>query len=128
MAIGGIRVLVADGNREWRAIISRTLTPECQVVGQVDRGDDLLAAANLLQPDVITLEVSMPGCSGLRDLPAIRAAMRDVIIIVISVTLTPIYIEEALSRGADSYIAKSHVLAELMPAIIAGRRQAEQLG
>jgi DNA-binding NarL/FixJ family response regulator len=114
-------VLVADDNAQWRGIIATVLQPEFEVIGYVERGDELAAAALRLQPEVVTLDVSMPGQSGLNALPAIRRILPDAIVIVVTTTASAIYREEAIRRGADGYVLKSLVLRDLVPAIQRGR-------
>lgn len=110
-------VLIADDNREWRTVIERLLEPHYEVLGLVARGDEVVARAVSLQPEVITLDVSMPGKSGLNLLPELRIAVPDAAIVVVTTTLTTIYIEEAYRRGAHGYVFKRNVRSDLVPAI-----------
>ena len=57
--------------RTCRAIITRLLMPDFEVIGYVERGDELAANAMRLHPDIVTLDVAMPGQSGLNALPAL---------------------------------------------------------
>ncbi|MBV9038442.1 MAG: response regulator [Acidobacteriaceae bacterium] len=57
--------LIADDHPEWRAIITRILSPIYEVIGFAERGDQILELAIKLRPHVITLDVSMPVLSGL---------------------------------------------------------------
>ena len=66
-----LTVLVADDSTECRAIITRLLMPDFEVIGYVERGDELAANAMRLHPDIVTLDVAMPGQSGLNALPAL---------------------------------------------------------
>ena len=115
------RAVIADDNAHWRQAIYRVLSACHDVIGYAERGDELIAAASRLRPDIVTLDVSMPGGSGLSVLPALRAALPDAVIVVVSLKSSSIYLEEAFQRGADAYIQKNRVLSDLMPAIAAGR-------
>ena len=117
------RVLVADDHAVWRREIARVLQPECEVAGYAERGDAVLETAAGLQPDVVTLDVSLPGESGLNVLPALRAELPDAVIVIVSATATRLYREEAFRRGADAYIEKGRIVTDLLPAVVAGRRE-----
>jgi two-component system response regulator DesR len=124
-----MRFLVADDNADWRTIIAGALESEHDLVAFVERGDQILEAAQGFRPDLITLDVVMPGKSGLNVLPRLRAMLPEAIIIVISTTATPIYKEEAFARGADDYIEKRSVLSNLAGAVASAReRNSERTG
>jgi len=114
---------VADDHEDWRYIVTRTLQAEYDVIGYAERGDEVIATACALRPDVITLDVSMPGQSGMDVLPGLRAALPETIIVVLSSTVTRLYSEEAFERGADAYIAKDRVLSDLPLAIATARNR-----
>lgn len=101
-----LRFLVAEDDEEWQNIIVHILEVDYDLAGVVERGDQILDAARKFLPDVITLDVSMPGKSGVMALRGLRAIVPNAIIVVISSTATPIYIEEAFARGADGYLEK----------------------
>ena len=69
-----LRVLVVDDNQAMLARAASVLTATCIVVGQVQDGVAALVAAAVLVPDVIVLDISMPGMSGLEVAAALRAA------------------------------------------------------
>jgi DNA-binding NarL/FixJ family response regulator len=114
--------LIADDHPEWRTIIARILDSAYEVIGFAERGDQLLELATGLRPQVITLDVSMPGLSGLNALPRLRAALPTAVIVVLTANSSPLYREEAYHRGADAYVLKGSALEELLPAIQAGRK------
>jgi DNA-binding NarL/FixJ family response regulator len=100
--------------------------PDFEVIGYVERGDELVANAILLHPDIVTLDVGMPGQSGLNALPALRTALPTAIVVIISTISTPIYKDEAFRRGANAYVAKARVLSDLLPAIADSRSEAHE--
>lgn len=110
-------VLIADDSSAWRAIIARILEPECKIICFATRGDEVIRQATALQPDVITLDVSMPGISGLQLLPGLRSALPNAVIVIVTITSDQLYMDEARIRGADGYVLKRNALAELIPAI-----------
>ena len=113
-----MRLLVADDNAQWRDVIAHLTEADHELIGIVERGDQILEAAERLQPELITLDVRMPGGSGLNALPGLRKLLPKAIIIIVSATSPPFYKEEAFARGADGYINKSKVLSELLPMIL----------
>lgn len=120
------RLLVADDDPEWRKIIASLLECHCDLVGIVERGDQVLEAAQRVFPDVITLDISMPGESGLHALPRLRATFPSAIIIIVSNTATEVYMEEAFVRGADGYVEKGRVRSHLVNAIASAQDQRHQ--
>ena len=90
---------------------------EYEVAGWVASGDEVVAEAERLRPDVVLLDVSLPGKSGLAVLPALRAALADATIIVLTTHVEPIYVRQALERGADAYVLKGKAMTELLPVI-----------
>lgn len=117
-----LTALIADDHPEWRAIIARILEPAYEVIGFAERGDQVLELATGLHPQVITLDVSMPGLSGLNALPPLRAALPDTVIVMVATNSSKLYREEAYARGADAYVLKGDAFEQLLPAIGAGRR------
>lgn len=116
-----LRLLVVDDNAEWRGVIAEILETEHDLVGEVERGDDIMTAAQELRPGLITLDVSLPGVSGLTALPSLRAICPQAIIVMVSVTSTALYEREALARGADGYVDKGRVRSELLETIVSIR-------
>src|SRR5437868_3855368 len=101
-----IRLLVADDNAQWRGIIAGILETDYDLVGFAVRGDEVLEAAQRLRPDAITLDVAMPGESGLKVLPRLRALFPNAIIVIVTTCATLLFKEAALARGADGYVEK----------------------
>jgi len=125
--LGRLRVLIADDNAGWRGIITRLLEGECDVVGYAERGDEIVPMAMRLRPDLVTLDVSMPGQSGFKAIPSLRAALPATLLIVISTTDGRLYRDEASHLGADDYVAKRRVASDLIPAIRKRRSSTQHL-
>ena len=118
-----LRFLVAEDNLEWQKIITQILEIDCDLAGVVDRGDQIVDVAQKCLPDLITLDIAMPGQSGLQALPRLRLLLPHAIIVVISNTVTPVYLEEAFARGADGYLEKGVRLLLSLPQTITSARQ-----
>ncbi|HZQ96140.1 MAG TPA: chemotaxis response regulator protein-glutamate methylesterase [Candidatus Sulfotelmatobacter sp.] len=104
-----VRVLVVDDSAFMRAALSRIINsdPSFQVVGAAAGGSDALAKIPALDPDVITLDVQMPGMDGLTTLKAIMNQFPRPVIMVSAVTEQDADITfQALSAGAFDYVPK----------------------
>jgi two-component system response regulator DesR len=110
-------VLVADDNPAWRGIIAGLIAPHFPVIYFTSRGDTVGELAARTMPQLITLDISMEGSSGIKALPAIRAAVPSAKIVMVSNRGSSVYVKEALRRGADAFILKSRVGTDLLPAI-----------
>jgi DNA-binding NarL/FixJ family response regulator len=114
---GRPRVLVADDYPGWHSVITRLLAPECDVLGCVSDGADLLDAVERLRPTVVVLDVRMPGIRGLDGCRQLKAAAPDLRVIVFTAADDPELRVQALEAGASAFVAKVRAADELMPAI-----------
>ena len=73
--------------------------------------------ARAVKPDVLLLDVSLPGLSGIRALPALRAALPETCIVILTTHSDPAYQEEAFRRGANGYVLKRCAYTDLLPAV-----------
>ena len=113
------RVYLCDDQREYRALLRAVLTAEegIDIVG--DGGDGGFCAEDALAtaPDVVLLDVDMPGVSGFQAIPQLRDRLPGVAIIMLSTAPEGDCADEALARGADGYIEKPRNILEL-PAMV----------
>ena len=110
-------VLIADDHAGWRDVIAGILSPEYVILGCVECGDDVVSRAIALQPDVITLDLSMSGRSGMKLLPDLRIALPHAVIVIVTTTRSQMFIDAAYERGANGYVLKNRALSDLAPAI-----------
>lgn len=111
--------IVLDGLQE----ILETV-PEFQVTGQAKNSRVLLSLLGEQQPDLILLDLNMPGKDGLEMLEEIKTRFPAVKILVLTMYNSPEIVRRALSLGADGYLLKDHGRDELMFAlreVLAGR-------
>ena len=96
-----LRVLVVDDSPLMRRFIADMINaqPEMEVVGTAQDGEEAIAQVNLLHPDVITLDVEMPKCSGLEALRKIMSTRPTPVIMVSTLT----------SHGAKETIEALHL-------------------
>jgi two-component system response regulator DesR len=114
-----IRVLIAEDQAMVRGALSSLLALEgdIEVVAEVERGDEVLAAARRTGPDVALLDIEMPGCDGItaaaelvRELPGTRA-------LILTTFGRPGYLRRALEQGASGFLLKDAPAKELAAAI-----------
>ncbi|MFQ5856922.1 MAG: response regulator [Anaerolineae bacterium] len=122
-----IRVLVVDDHPVVRHGVQHLLgsDPELEVVGEADTGPGALRQVEALRPDVILLDIRLPGSDGVEITQQVRRAHPDVKIIMLTAYLDDEYLLGALRAGAHGYLLKqaSHeTLAEAIHKVHAGER------
>jgi len=113
-----LSVLLVDDNALFRHGIADILEADgrFEVVGQASRGDEAVAAASRLHPDLILMDLRMPGMSGSEAIRRIRAQDPAVPIGVLTVFETQESAQTALDAGATGYLAKDSTPADLCEA------------
>jgi len=119
-----IRVVIADDHHLVREGIRQVLMAgdEFEVVGEAGDGAEAFRLAESLTPDVLVLDVSMPGQSGIDVTSALRDRASPVRVLVLSVHDHPQYVIAAVRAGARGYLRKDTEPAELRRAIRAVAR------
>jgi DNA-binding NarL/FixJ family response regulator len=114
-----IRVLVVDDHAVVREGIRHVLAgePGFEVVGEAANGEQALALARSQRPDVVVLDVTMPGESGLRVAPKLRAAVPGARVLIMSMHENAEYVREGVRAGASGYLLKDSAAAELRLAV-----------
>jgi DNA-binding NarL/FixJ family response regulator len=113
----GNRVVIADGNREVRDKVVQLLQPDFDVVGAAADGKAALEVVMLLKPELVVLDISLPRMSGMEVLSEIKKRGTNAKIVVLTVHEDPDFVKAALQAGASGYVVKSHMAAELVPAL-----------
>jgi len=90
---------------------------ELVVVGTASSGEEALAQAEELRPQVILIDLRMPGMGGLEAIPRLRAMLPGAGIIAMTLHDVDVYREAALAAGADEFLVKKALGTELLPAI-----------
>ncbi|HYN96919.1 MAG TPA: response regulator transcription factor [Pilimelia sp.] len=103
-----IRVLIVDDDPLVRSGLTMMLGagPDLEVVGEADDGRPAVAAAARLRPDVVLMDIRMPGMDGLAATEAIRAAGDTPAIIVLTTFDTDEHVLRALRAGANGFLLK----------------------
>ncbi len=114
-----IRVLVVDDHAVVREGIRTVLaaTPGMEVVGEAATGEEALARVHDLDPEVVVLDLTMPGMTGLEVTASLRADRRDVRVLILSMHDHPEYVLQAVRAGADGYVLKDAEPDELRAAV-----------
>ena len=119
MAEGGIRILVADDHPMLREGLVAVLAtqPDFEVVGEASDGAEAVRLAETLHPDVILLDLEMPGTDGVAALEDLRDAGSEARAVVFTAYDTDERILGALRAGARGYLLKGASRAEIFSAI-----------
>jgi DNA-binding NarL/FixJ family response regulator len=128
-----IRVVVADDHGLIREAIRLALEPESdlQIVAEAERGEEVLPRVRETCPDVVLLDIKMPGMEGLDVLQRLRAECPDVKVAMLSAIDEPEVAAEALKRGAVAYLGKRidpHALGPTIRQIADGTITTETFG
>jgi DNA-binding NarL/FixJ family response regulator len=107
--MAGLRVLLADDHRLMLAAARRVLErhDDFEIVGEVMRGTQVVPAVGSLAPDVVLLDVRMPGLDGIACLKRLRAHGSNVPVVIISSYVDDEHVEAARSAGAAAYVGKT---------------------
>jgi two-component system response regulator NreC len=114
-----IRVLIVDDHAVVRTGLRRVLDTQDDIecVGEAANADEAVREARRERPDVIVLDVVMPGKSGIEAAPAILEAAPEACVLVLSMQDDPSYVREAFAAGAMGYVLKEAAEAEVVQAV-----------
>jgi two-component system, NarL family, nitrate/nitrite response regulator NarL len=115
--MASLRVLLVEDHPLLQKALQALLSPHCTIVATLDRAENIADAVQRLQPDVLVLDVSLPGRSGMQVLPEIRNAFPTLGIVIATNHSEPIYRSEAFERGANAFVAKDRLQEELWKAV-----------
>nr|WP_202885745.1 response regulator transcription factor [Kribbella sandramycini] len=112
-------MLIADDQALVRGALAALLDlePDLQVVAEVGRGDEVVAAAKSSTPDVALLDVEMPGLDGIEAAAALRKAVPAVRILMVTTFGRPGYLRRAMEAGAAGFVVKDTPAAQLADAV-----------
>jgi DNA-binding NarL/FixJ family response regulator len=111
------RVLLADDHTLLLEAFQKMLAADCDVVGAVTNGHDLVSAALRLRPDVVVLDIAMPLLNGVDAARRVKHELPDVQIVVLTMNEDPELAAEAFRAGASAYLLKRSAGPELLTAI-----------
>ena len=117
------RILIADDHALLAEGIAGLLRPTCDVVGIAPDGRRLLADADRLKPDLITLDIGMPLLNGLEAAGQLRTLLPRTRFVFVTQMIDLRYLRAALAAGALGFVSKQSASNELLEAIGRALRQ-----
>jgi DNA-binding NarL/FixJ family response regulator len=113
------RVLIVDDHAFIRRGVQTILHPfpEWELCGEADNGNDAIRMADELKPEVIIMDVSMPGVNGIEATRVIRKTQPDVKIVLLTLHESTDLVRSAFRAGARGYLLKTDAEQELVRAL-----------
>jgi DNA-binding NarL/FixJ family response regulator len=121
-----LRVVVADDHRLFRQGLiglMHTRPDLVRVIGEANTGGDAIQLAQTLEPDLVLMDITMPGLDGLQAARAIRQAQPQVAVVMLTASELDVHLYEAVQLGVAGYLLKSldaDELFELLEAVARG--------
>ncbi|GHB46958.1 DNA-binding response regulator [Streptomyces cirratus] len=114
-----IRILLAEDQSMVREALAALLglEPDIEVLAQVARGDEVLAAARAHDVNVALLDIEMPGMTGIEAAAALRDALPALRIVILTTFGRPGYLRGAMEAGASAFLVKDAPAAQLAEAV-----------
>jgi two-component system response regulator NreC len=114
-----IRILLAEDHTLVRAGIRALLErqPDMEVVGEAADGQEAIKKVQKLRPDVVVMDIAMPGTTGLEATQCIKAESPDVGILILTMLEDERYFFHSIQAGASGFIAKGALPDELLVAV-----------
>jgi len=119
------RVLLADDHPEMLARVGKVLAEDFEIVGSVVNGIELIRAAAQLDPDVVVLDITMPGLDGIEAARRLHDSGCRAKFVFLSVHEDLDYVRAAIQVGGVGYVSKACLAYDLTTAVheaLAGRR------
>ena len=114
-----VRIVLAEDHKVMREGLRRVLEHETnlEVVGEADDGAEAVRLVRELRPDVLVMDVSMPGLDGLRATDALSTTVAGTRILILTRHTEGSYVQRLLTAGASGYVLKQSAADELVRAI-----------
>lgn len=119
-----IRILLADDHAVLRTGLRLLLNaqPDIEVVGEAADGAEAMVKARALRPDVILMDLTMPGIGGLEATGRIKGESPGIKVVVLTMHDDPSHLRQLLQAGASGYVLKKSADADVLSAIRAAHR------
>ena len=117
--MGMIRTLIVDDNAGFRQCARELLASakDIEVIGEAASSHEAILRARELRPDLVLMDVSMPGGNGIDATRQLKNEMPELKVIMLSVFDIEQYREAALASGSSGYVVKKSMTEELLPMI-----------
>ena len=114
-----VRVLLADDHQMFREALCHLLQsqPDMDVVGQAGDGLQVLELARQTNPQIVCMDISMPGMDGAEVTRTLRKALPQVMVVALSAYSDQQYVLDMLDAGASGFVTKAEASDELLRAI-----------
>jgi DNA-binding NarL/FixJ family response regulator len=109
--------MLADDHPLFLAGLRALLENECEVVGVATDGRALVEAASRLTPEVIVVDIGLPGLNGIEATRQIKEEQPEIKILFLTMHTNPAYLKRALAAGATGYVLKTSAREELVKAL-----------
>lgn len=115
-----IRVLIADDHRLFAQALEAILSDDrrIEIVGQARDGNEAVQLSEQLEPDVILMDIAMPGMDGFQATRVIKQARPRACILMLTGSDSRSDVDRARTAGAAGYVTKDRIAAELIDAIL----------
>jgi DNA-binding NarL/FixJ family response regulator len=111
------RVLVADDHRAMLDSLVQILSSEFEVVAAVRDGVSVVTSAEELGPDLLVLDIAMPGLSGIAAAACVRKNGSNAKVVFVTNLHDREFVQESLALGQVGFVVKDRLVADLLPAI-----------
>ena len=111
------RVLVADDHRAMLDSLVRLLTRDFDVVAAVTDGTAAVAEAEQLEPDLLVLDIAMPGLNGIAAAARLKEQGSRAKVVFVTNMRDREFVQESLALGEVGFVVKDRLVADLLPAI-----------
>lgn len=111
------RVLLADDHILVLEGLSRLLQKEFDLVGTASSGAEAVEMAAHLQPDVVLMDISMPGVNGIEAARQLRQRVPKTKVVAVTMHNSPTYVRESMRAGMDGYVLKQSAASEISTAV-----------
>ncbi|MCB4361958.1 response regulator [Quatrionicoccus australiensis] len=124
-----LRVLLVDDHRMFREALRALLerSPEIKIVGETGDGNEALRLIADTSPDIVCMDIGLPGMNGVETTRRIKLAHPSVKIIALSIYAERRYVLDMIEAGAGAYVTKDEASDELLRAIDAVQRNRSYL-
>ncbi|OGP20262.1 MAG: hypothetical protein A2038_08175 [Deltaproteobacteria bacterium GWA2_57_13] len=114
-----VRIIMVDDNQRFRETLKQHLQqePEVTVVGEACDGEEAVRLAQKLRPDLVLMDISMPGANGLVATKEIKDTRPEIKVIMLSIHREQTYLTAAKEAGSDGYVVKGDLMKALLPLI-----------
>jgi len=116
-----IRVLIADDHPVVRTglrfVIEKTAKDDIEIVAEAGDGLEAIALAEQYLPDLVVMDITMPGMNGIEAIRRLRTSLPETKAIVLSLHDRSVFVKEALAAGARGYLVKETAMQDIVTAI-----------